>query len=309
MAVSIISPVTGAFDPQTRDKTGIDEVLKIALFGKPEFPTGTALLTQGGAQATTESQLRKAIRRTAKVMVANGMGRRAADFRGTFDTSDNSALAVAIALSTRAVTFPAATLRTILLRMISANLTDSWYQDIEQDVWGNDGVTPKLGDARLVRAFKVQAGNYAAMGRVHYKGVLDVEDTNGMNSAGVALAAFATGNAALTFPLSRAIKVIGTNVSGSDATLPNNRSIRVQGQAVAGTAAILTASEGATDALADPAASSIVEAELELWPPSQCQLVLNGTAVEVHIRHTVNEVVRHFLDVTIGPAQGNPLHP
>lgn len=307
MVLSVISPFVGAFDPFTRDKLDIAGVLQLAMFGKPQFPSGTALVTQGGAAFATEAALAKAQRRTAKVMLTDLMGRRAADFRGTVDTSNADALSSAVSLTTKGVTFPAATLRTIKLRMVSTNDAESIYQEIEQDVWGNDGVTPKLGDARLVKAFKIASGTYAAMGRIHYKGVLDVEDTNGMNSSGTALAAFSTGNAALTFPVSRAVKVIGTNCSGSDATLTNNRSIRVQAPAAAGTAAILTASEGATDALADPAATSIIEAELEIWPVAQCQLVLNVAAVEVHVRTTLADVYRHIVDVLVGPAQTNKL--
>ncbi len=217
--------------------------------------------------------------------------------------------------------FPSGMMIPVTLRHYARTDNDRYFQELEYLVIGSEtaGTDPVIvGDGamttgvqgKIKRAFGVLAGAAQAYGRVHAKSVVDTEATDGLNSHGVAMAAFSTGNSALTFPLSRAVKVIGTNVSGSDATLANNRSIRVQAPAAAGTAAILTASEGATDALADPAATSIVEAELELYPPVNAFLVMDGTPdpgeVLVYVLGISSDQVRHRVDVFIGePIDGS----
>jgi len=309
MSVSVISPVAGLFDPYTRDKLGITELLTLALFGKAEFPSGVALATQGGAAFATEAAQRKAAKRTAKVMLAKACGRRAADFRGTFDTSDNGALASAFALSGdsgKGVTFPAATLRTITMRMVSTNNADSFYQEVEQDVWGGDGTTPVLGLARLTRAFMVDAGVYKEMGDMVAHGVVDVEDAT-QTSPGTALAAYSSGYA-LTFPPGRAGHVKSVHVS-QDAyelsTSPGAGTVEAF-SATAGTGNVETYVTGAGTATA-VAAADLLSVEFFVSPPPQIRLALATNDVQVHINCSVNDVFRHLVEVEIGAARSNTL--
>lgn len=307
MVLSNVSPFVGSFDPFTRDKLDIAGVLQLAMFGKPQFPSGTALVTQGGALFATEAAADKARRRTAKVMLADLFGRRAADFRGTIDTSNADALASAVSLTTKGVTFPIATLRTIKLRMVSTNDAESIYQEVEQDVWGNDGVTPKLGDARLVKAFKIASGTYAQMGRTHLKSAQDgTEQTDGMSNSGFTTAALTNGTAAIVVPAHRANRVIGVNYAADAYNAATGAVPHMALVAAAGSARIDVASPD--DGLADTTPSAgVLDVELELWPVAQVQLVLNVNAVEVHARTTLADVYRHIIDILVGPAQTNRL--
>lgn len=302
MAVSIINPATGLFDPYTRDKEQIGTVLKLALFGKAGFPRGTSLVNpaSSSAAATDIVNIKKQVR-TAQVMCAQLMGRRGVDFKGVFDTSDASALAVAFSLTTLGVTFPAATVRNIRINMMSSNDTVTIYQEIEQEVWGNNGTTPVLGEARLIKAHRIAAGVYQRMGLVKLNALRDVESTE--NSPGTALGTFTNGVAALTFPPSRAVHVIGAavdQVTYDSATSPSGASISAI-SASAGTA-VYNAWIGAGTTGVIPGASDPCAATLELWPQAQSQLALNTNAVEVHLRSTLADILRHRIEVFVGPA-------
>ncbi len=308
MAVSTINAATGLFDPYTRDKLSVGEVLRLALFGKPQSAKGTAVVPSAGvAAATAAITLVKKQVRTAQVMCAHLMGRRGVDFKGVFDTSDNAALAQAFDLTDLGVTFPAATMRTIQLRMVSTNNAESLHQIIEQDVWGNDGVTPKLGDARLVDAYKILSGTYAKLGRVHLKtDAAGTESTDGMSNAGTAVAGLTNGTGVLTTPLARATKVIGSNYGADTYGATTGAIPHVAILDGDGSARIDVGSPD--DGLADTTpATGFLDVELELWPQAQVQLVMNSVNVEVHLRTTVADIYRHRIEAYIGPAISNAL--
>ncbi len=306
MAVSVIDPAKGLFDPKTRDKASIKSVLNLALFGKARFPTGTSLATQAGATVAADLvQIDKELR-TAQVMVAHMLGRRAADFRGTFDTSDNAALASAFSLTAKGVTFPAATMRRIVLRMVSSNNADTIHQQVEQDVWGNDGVTPVLGEARLIKAHIVDAGVFKRLGIVNVDAVVAVESAQA--SPGTALAGYSSGAAALTFPPSRAVHVIGCGVSQDAYEIATSPALAsISAISASGGTAVFNATLSGTGVATDPPAADISYGTLELWPEAQIQLALNVTAVEVHIRTTLSDIFRHRVEVFVGPAESNAL--
>lgn len=307
MAVSTIAAATGLFDPYTRDKLSISEVLKLALFSKPQFPTGTSLSAQSGSDAAADIlQVRKETR-TAQIMCAHLMGRRGVDFKGVYDTSNADALASAFVLGSLGVTFPAATLRTIYLRMISTNNADSYYQEVEQDVWGNDGTTPVLGDARLVKAFMIDAGVYQQYGRAHLRSAQDgTEKTDGTNSTGMSIAALTNGTAALTTPVARAMRVLGVNFASDtyDATKGTVPHVAVADGDGSARIDLGSADDGLVDTT--PAAG-VIDVAVELFPPPQIKLVLNTAAVEVHINCSINDVFRHRIEAFIGPALTNAL--
>ena len=284
MAITITSAATGMFDPTTRDSATFIQKLRYA-----DGSTGTA---------------------AQRVTAQNELGD-LPDFKVSFTSNNADALANVMKLSgssSRGVTFPAATLRKIRMRLVSSNDADTYVQTVEQDVWGNDGTTPVLGDEQLVRAYMLDAGVYKQMGRVKIHTVVAVEATDGTHSSGTALAAFSSGTSALTFPPCRAVGVIGTAVM-QDAfeagTSPSRMTISAI-SASAGTAVVNTAL-GSDGTAVDPPASNDVFAELELWPFTQCKLVLNSTAVEVHARSAHNDVYTHTLEVWVGKIERNSL--
>jgi hypothetical protein len=277
MAIAITSPATGLFDPDTRDKAGLARRLTLAVLG-----AGSA-----AQRATARAELCKA-----------------ADFKVSFTSSNADALANCLKLSgssSRGVTFPAQTLRTIRMVMRSRNDADQFYQVIEQDVYGNDGTTPVLGNARLVKACMVDAAVYKAMGDIEINSVVDVEGAE--SAPGSALAAYSSGYA-LTFPPSRVAIVKGVHVSQDAyelATSPGHATVEAL-SATAGTGNVESYVTGAGTATA-VAAADLLQLSMKLWPPMQVALVLNSTAVEVHARSVINDVFTHNLEVFVGQAE------
>lgn len=276
MAITITSGPSGTFDPTTRDQATFTQKLRYA-----DGSTGTAV-----QRVTAQNELE---------------GK--PDFKAGFTTSDNAALANAMKLSgssSRGVTFPAATIRTIKMVMRSSNDADTFYQEVEQDVWGNDGTTPVLGAARLIRAFMLDAGVYKQMGDVYVNSVVDVEGAD--SSPGTTLAAYSSGYA-LAFPPSRVAIVKGVHVSQDayqEATSAGHATIEAL-SASAGTGNVESYVTGAGTATA-VAAADLLQISLLLWPPAQVALALNSTAVEVHARTTISDVFTHSLEVSVSRA-------
>jgi len=280
MTIALISGPSGVFDPTTRDNTSFFQKLRYA-----DGSTGTA-----AQRVTAQNELEKK-----------------SDFKVGFTTSNNDALANCMKLSgtsSRGVTFPAATVRTVTMVMRSSNDADTFYQEVEQDVWGNDGVTPVLGNARLKRAFMLDAGVYKEMGEVHYaSSEAMAEATDGTNSPGLAGGALSSSNSAFTFPPARAIQLIGTAISQDTFAAATGGELRVSTLSASAGTAVLNQIAGDDGAAADAPAGT-VHAHMVLWPPAQVALVLNSTAVEVHARTTISDVFTHSLEVTVGKAIG-----
>lgn len=290
MTVTAVS-ATGLFDPDTRDKASVARVIALATYG-------------GG----TKSQ-----RKTARSMLAESMGRRGADFRVKATTSTVDSLTQVLDLTDEGVTFPASTHRKVRIvcrsQQPSGVTGDAWVQEIEQDVWGNDGTTPVLGDAKLVDAFICDAGSYKKLGRVH----LQCDETGvetALTNTGTSQATVVAGTGNLTVPPCRAIKVIGAHYS------PDTQA------AAEGCVAIVEALEGnsggaaganfqvslvdASAGAADTPDTGQLDIELELWPAVQTELVLNSAAVEVHLGGGVaSSTLTHELEVFVGATGGN----
>lgn len=276
MAVAVTSGPRGQFDPYTRDQAGLAS--KIA----------KAVLSAGTASE----------RNTAKAELF-----KQPDFTVEFTTSNNDALANCMKLSgtsSRGVTFPEDTIRTITMVMRSSNDADTFYQVVEQDVFGDDGTTPVLGNARLCKAFMLDAGVYKQMGDIVINSVVDVEGSE--TAPGSALAAYSTGYA-LTFPPSRVAIVKGVHISQDAyeaATSAAHGTVEAL-SASAGTGNLETYVSGAGTATA-VAAGDLIQLSMQLWPLAQVALVLNSTAVEVHARTTLSDVFTHDLQVYVGKA-------
>ena len=309
MAVAIVDGPLGLFDPDTRDKASLSKVLKLAMFGQSEFPTGVALAA-GGSTLTAAQQLKRKQVRTAQMMLSRSFGRRAADFTARFTTSNADALANVFALSGasgQGVTFPAGSVRTISMILRSSNDADRWYQEVEQEVYGNDGTTPVLGDPRLINAFMLDADVYLQLGRTHLKSAQDgTEATTGMSSSGFTTAALTNGTATLTTPPGRAARVIGVNFAADTyaagtGCVPHVAILDGDGSARIDVAA-------ADDGLADTTpGTGVLDVAIELWPEPQVKLALSTTTVQVHANCSRNDIFTHQVEVFIGPARVIPL--
>lgn len=307
MAVTLTESASGLFDADTRDKTSLDKILKLAMFGQSKFPKGTAL---AGGTAATDILLKEKQIRTAKTMVARAAGRPAADFRARFTTSNADALANVFALNGtlgKGVTFPAGSIRTVTLTMRTSNDADRWLQTVEQEVYGNDGTTPVLGDARLMMACMLVGSTYNQLGRTHLKAAQDgTEATTGMSNSGFTTAALTNGTAVLTTPAARAARVIGVNFAADTYAATTGAVPHVAILDGDGSARIDVASPD--DGLADTTpGTGVLDVAIELWPEPQVQLVLSSTTVQVHARASRNDVFTHELEVYIGPARVIPL--
>ena len=104
-------------------------------------------------------------------------------------------------------------------------------------------------------------------------------------------------------PPARALRVIGTHISqdASGATTgAYAKLIDVEGDASTGTFDLQQTALDAADPVDAPAGQ--VDVAIELWPPSQIELVLNSNAVEVHLHSAINDVFEHNLGIFLGPA-------
>lgn len=279
MAITGNSGLRGLFDPYTRDQASVVRRIAMAVLG-----------------AGTDAQ-----RQTARAELQESP-----DFTARFSTSNADALATIGTLSgavSEGVTFPAGTLRTIKMTMRSSNDADTFYQELEQDVYGNDGTTPVLGNVRLKRALMLDAGVYKEMGEVHYAATeAMVEATDGTNSPGLAGAALSSSNSAFTFPPARAAQLIGTVISQDTFAAATGGELRISTLNLAAGTAVMNQIAGDDGAAADAPAGT-VHAHLVLWPLAQVALVLSTNDVQVHARTTLADVFLHDLEITIGKAK------
>lgn len=207
-------------------------------------------------------------------------------------------------------TFSSGVYYPVTLRHYAQTENDRYFQELEYLVIGSttagtdpvvigDGAMATGVQGKIKRAFGVLAGAAQAYGRVSYNGVLDVEATDGTNSHGVAAGAGSSGVYALTLPLSRTARVIGVHVEqetfaaaeAAYGVVEDLTAIRVV-QADDGT--------GATNATA----STNITATLDLYPPVNAFLVVNGTpdpgTVQVYVLGISSDEVRHRVDVFVG---------
>jgi hypothetical protein len=208
----------------------------------------------------------------------------------------------------------------VTLRHQAQTENDRYYQTLEYLVVGvntagadpvaiGEGALSTGVQGKIKDAFGILAGAAQAYGRVAYNGTLAVEATDGTNSHGVALATFSSGVGALTIPLNRTARVVGVHVEqetfsaaeGTYGVVEDLAAIRVV-QADDGT--------GATD----PTAGTNITATLDVFPPVNAFLVIDGTPdpghVTVHVLGISSDEVLHTIDVFISdpiytPFQGS----
>lgn len=290
MALSIVSGPIGDFDPHTRDEAGMATIIARAVFGAS---SGT-------------STSRQAARQTARAQLLNRP-----DFKVTVKTTDNTAASQAIDLTDNGVTFPASTIRTVRFKSVAVNGTDTFSQEWEQDVWGNDGVTPKLlGAARLLHAEGEVAGTAVKYGRLNYHGTAATATvTDGADNDGLTLGNFSSGVATLTGPVARnnstAMRVVAAHFSEDAGTIGDFRAIQVRAAtASAGTFTVNTATiSGGSEAVSSPNGTVNIDIAVFVLPPPEVKIVANSNNIEIHASYNTTDNVYHQIEVSVGKAE------
>ncbi len=227
-------------------------------------------------------------------------------FRGTpqfqcvAKTTDNTAASSAMDLTTLGLTFAAKAFRRLFFRSTAVSGADTWTQDWEQVIWGNDGTTPKLhGGARLISATGNIAGTAVQYGQCVARATYstDTATADALNSSlGSSLGNNATNTITLTHPIARATpkRITGFNNSPANATASGARHL-------AGiTATSTTFSLFVTD-LASPSAASPAPTDLTvdffILPPPSVALVMSTNNVQVHCGYDASDNIYHRLEV------------
>jgi len=230
-------------------------------------------------------------------------------FTCTAKTTDNSAASSCLDLTTLGLTFPAKSFRTIFFRSTAVNGTDTWRQDWEQEVWGNDGTTPKLmGSPRLISARGQINGTVVQYGNCHAAVNFDSSDTaittdvgsssvSASSSAGSSIGSISTNTAVLTHPIARATgkKINGVNASADVATATETLLATVF-PANSTTMSIFTADT------ATPSADGFdddgrLEVDFFILPPPSIALVMSSNNVQVHVGYDATDNVYHRVEV------------
>lgn len=213
----------------------------------------------------------------------------------------------------------------ITLRHTAQTENDRYFQTLEYLVVGRvtaatdpiiigDGALSTGVQGKISDAFGVIAGAAQAYGRVSYNGVLDVEATDGTNSQGLAAAAFSSGVSALTLPLRRTARVIGTHVEQETFAAAEAAYGVVQDIDAAGTPTFQSVQADDGTGGTNPTAGTNVTATMDIYPPVNAFLVMDGTPdpghVTVHVLGIASDECLHTIDVFIGepiytPFQGS----
>lgn len=227
-------------------------------------------------------------------------------------TTDNTAASEVIDLTTQGVTFAAGTKRKIRFKSTAVTDNDTWVQEWEQDVWGNDGTTPKLlGSAKLIKAHGVINGTAVEYGVCHAAANFDSSDTAitttvgtsnvaSSSTAGSSIGNIATNTATLTHPIARAEgkRVLGVNASADVATATEVLNATVF--PVNSTTMSIFTADTATPSADGFDDDGRLEVSFYILPPPSIALVMTSNNLEVHCGHDATDDVYHFVEVEIG---------
>lgn len=220
-------------------------------------------------------------------------------------TTDNSAASSAMDLTALGLTFKAGGFRRIFFRSTAVTDNDSWTQDWEQIVWGNDGTTPKLlGTPRLIQAAGEINGTVARYGSVKYHGTTSgATVTDGADSdSGLSLGNFSSGAATLTVPISRntstGMRVESVHLSEDAGTVGDTRVLQARAASTT-TFTVNAFTQNGTEALGDPNGVNNVDIGLYLLPPPSIALVMSSNNVQVHCGFNATDDVYHDVEVWV----------
>jgi hypothetical protein len=225
-------------------------------------------------------------------------------FKCVAKTTDNTAASSAMDLTTLGLTFPAKSFRRLTLRSTAVSGADTWTQTWEQDVWGNDGTTPKLhGSPRLIAATGNIAGTAVSYGLVRASATFSTgtATNTARASAGVTIGNTTTGVATITHPIARAgTKVVSVTAYTDDQTNTTHRQAAIEPGVTSTTALLSLLAEGLTSntgVVGDFAAVGAVDALLEILPPPSAAFVMSTNNVQVHCGYDATDNVYHRVEV------------
>jgi hypothetical protein len=224
--------------------------------------------------------------------------------KGRCKTTDNTAASEVIDLTTKGVTFPAGTKRKIKFKSTAVSDNDTWVQEWEQDVWGNDGTTPKLlGSPKLRKAHGVIAGTAVEYGEIQAQATYSGDTATAVtanSSAGSSLGNNSTNTVTMTHPIARSSpKWFSAQPARAAAAVAGARTVDVVG--ATSTTATAFISDVATPTAAAPSGTLTVFGFIV--PPPSVALVMTSNNLEVHCGHDATDDVYHFVDVEISPLE------
>jgi hypothetical protein len=202
----------------------------------------------------------------------------------------------------------------VVLRHVATTDNDRYYQMLSYVVLGRNtaGSDPIIiGDGdlstgvqgRILEAFAINNGATQAYGRTSYNGTLDVEATDGTNSHGFAAAAFSSGASALTFPLNRTSRVIGLHCEQSTYSAAEGSYAVLEDHVAAGTGTIRVVQADDGTGATNPTAGSLITATMDVYPPVNAFLVMDGTPdpgdILVYVLGISSDEVLHTIDVFV----------
>lgn len=247
-------------------------------------------------------------------LAAVAMLQRKPQFKVRAKTTDNSAASSVLDLTAAGLLMPAKTYRRLRVRSTAVNGTDSFVQEFEQTVYGNDGVTPKLFAPRLLQSYGQINGTFVKYGAVKYHGTFSgATATDGADAdSGLSLGNSSSGVATLTVPNSRntttGMRVESAHFSEDAGTIGDTRLIQVRA-ATATTFTVNFFTTNGTEAIADPNGTNNVDIALFLLPPPSVALAMATNNVTVTAGYNTTDNVYHDIEVFIERADTHLLAP
>jgi hypothetical protein len=245
-------------------------------------------------------------------LAAVAMLARQPQFVARAKTTDNTAASAVIDLTAQGLVFPAKTYRRLRVRSTAVNGTDSWVQEWEQIVYGNDGTTPKLlGGARLLLARGQINGTVGDYGAVSARGTYStdtVTNDTAASSSGCSLSNNSTNTITLTHPIARTSPKRITGINNCPAAATASGARHVAGVAATSTTFSLFVTDLATPTAASPAPSDL-SVDFFIVPPPSVAFTMATNNVTVTAGYDASDNVYHDIEVFIDRADTHLLAP
>ncbi len=227
-------------------------------------------------------------------------------------TTDNTAASSVLDLTAAGLTMPAKSYRRIKFLSTAVNGTDSWVQEWDQLVYGNDGTTPLLiGNPRLIFARGQINGTVGDYGFCSVRGTYStdtVTNDTAASSAGSSLGNNSTNTITLTHPNARTTSKRITGINNCPASATASGARHVAGVSATATTFSLFVTDLATPTAASPAPSDL-SVDFYILPPPSVQLAMATNNVTVTAGFNATDNVYHDIEVFIGRAAVHNLAP
>ena len=224
-------------------------------------------------------------------------------FQCTAKTTDNTAASSCMNLTTLGLTFAAKAVRRVFFRSTAVSGADTWVQEWEQAVWGNDGTTPKLlGTPRLINSYGQIAGTAVQYGNCRAQATYAQDTATAVaanSTAGSSLGDNSTNTITLTHPAARLTSKWIQSINASSDAATATEGLHVSGYVAGGTATTILLY--AMD-LAVPGADGfddvgVLDVEFFILPPPSIALVMATNDVTVHVGFNATDNVYHRVEV------------